>query len=112
MRKTAPRPVTEIDLVELRAVINRLLDHVIKTRGVRTVALETPYYWEVPAPDRYNVEAEPAELEVGNLADDWAFVSNILQGSSQPVGYQLTELAPLLDYVGQALANELGPSGG
>ena len=80
MRKTAPRPVTEIDLVELRAVINRLLDHVIKTRGVRTVALETPYYWEVPAPDRYNVEAEPAELEVGNLADDWAFVSSVLQG--------------------------------
>ncbi len=108
----APRPVTEIDLVELRAVVNRLLDHVIKTRGVRTLALERPYYWEVPAPERYNVEAEPAELEVGNLADDWAFVVRLLQRSNQPVAYQLTELAPLLDYVGQALADELAPSGG
>jgi len=49
MRRTAPRPVTEIDLVELRAVVDRLLDHVIETRGVRTLALEDRYYWEVPA---------------------------------------------------------------
>jgi hypothetical protein len=112
MRKTAPRPVTEIDLVELRAVINRLLDHVIETRGRRTVALERPYYWEVPVSERYNVEVEPAELDVGNLADDWQFVSSLLQASTQPVGYQLTELAPLLDYIGQALADELGPKGG
>jgi hypothetical protein len=112
MRKTAPQTVTEVDLVELRAAVDRLFDHLIKTRGVRTVALETPYYWEVPAADRYNVESEPAELEVGNLVDDWEFVSSVLRGSTQPVAYQLTELAPLLDYVGQALAEELGPQGG
>jgi hypothetical protein len=112
MRKAAPQSVTEIDLVELRVIVNRLLDHVIETRGRRTVVLERPYYWEVPTPERYNVEAEPAALEVGNLADDWAFVSSVLQGRTQPVAYQLTELAPLLDYVGQALADEFGPKGG
>jgi hypothetical protein len=79
MRKTAPRPVTEIDLVELRAVVDRLLDHVIETRGVRTVALEDRYYWEVPASARYRTEVDSGELDVGNLADDWEFVSRLLR---------------------------------
>jgi hypothetical protein len=112
MRKTAPQPVTEIDLVKLKAIVNRLLEHVIETRGIRTVALDKPYYWEVPAEGRYELEAEPGALDVGNLADDWEFLSALLRSSEQPVAYQLTELAPLLDYVGQALADELGPTGG
>ena len=112
MRKAVPQPVTEIDLVKLRSIANRLFDHIIETRGVRTLAVEKPYYWEVPAPERYRIEAEPSELQVGNLVDDWEFVSGLLQADSQPVAYQLTELAAVLDYVGQRLADELGESGG
>jgi hypothetical protein len=112
MRKTAPRPVTEIDLMELKAVVDRLLDHVIETRGVRTVALEDPYYWEVPAPARYKTEVGPGDLDVGNLADDWEFVSGLLREENQPVAYQLTELGPLLAYIGEALAKDLGKRGG
>jgi hypothetical protein len=112
MRKKAPQAVSEIDLVKLRAVVNRLLDHIIETRGVRTVALDSQYYWEVPAAARYEIEADPGKLDVGNLADDWEFVSMLLRADHSPVAYQLTELAPLLEYVGQALADELGPRGG
>jgi hypothetical protein len=112
MRKAAPQPVTEIDLVKLRAIANRLLDHVIETRGVRTLALDTPYYWEVPAPERYQIETEPGEVQVGNLADDWEFVCKLLQADNPPVAYQLTELAALLEYVGQKLADGLGQRGG
>jgi hypothetical protein len=112
MRKTAPQPVKEIDLVKLRAVLNRLLDHIIQTRGVRTLALDNEYYWEVGAPARYNVGADPGELEVGNLADDWEFVSSLSQAQEPPVAYQLTELAPLHAYIGEALADQLGPRGG
>lgn len=85
MRKAAPQPVAEIGLVKLRAIVNRLLDHVIETRGVRKVALEKQYYWEVPAPERYRIEGNPGELDVGNLTDDWEFVSKLLQGDDPPV---------------------------
>jgi hypothetical protein len=71
MRKAAPAPVTQVDLPELRRVVNRLLDHLIETRGVRAVALDDRYHWEVPASDRYRMEVDPGELEVGDLADDW-----------------------------------------
>ena len=112
MRKTAPRPVSEIDLLKLKAVVDRVLDHVIETRGVRTVALEDQHYWEIPAPARYRTEVDPGELDVGNLADDWAFVSRLLRDENQPVAYQLTELAPLLEYVGETLARDLASRGG
>ena len=112
MRKTASAPVSEVDLVELKKVVNRLLDHVIETRGVRAVTLGDRYYWEVPAPDRYRVEVDPGELDVGDLADDWEFVSRLLQEENQPVAYQLTELAPLLAYLGEVLARDFGEQGG
>jgi hypothetical protein len=112
MRKAAPAPVTEVDLLELRRVVNRLLDHLIETRGVRAVALHDRYYWEVPAPDRYKMEVDPGALEVGDLADDWEFVSRLLQEANAPVAYQLTELAPLLAYLGEVLARDLGEEGG
>ena len=102
----------EIDLVKLREVVDRLLDHIIETRGVRTVALQGRYYWEVPAPARYRTEIDRGALDVGNLADDWAFVSGLLQEENQPVAYQLTELAPLLAYIGEALARDLSRRGG
>ncbi|MDF2782531.1 MAG: hypothetical protein K0S96_2336 [Geminicoccaceae bacterium] len=112
MRKAAPQPVKEIDLVKLRAVLNRLLDHIIETRGVRTLALDQECYWEIGAPARYDVGADPGEIEVGNLADDWEFVSRLSQANEPPVAYQLTELAPLLAYVGEALGEKFGPHGG
>ena len=56
--------------------------------------------------------ADPGELEVGNLADDWEFVSSLSQANAPPVAFQLTELAPLLAYVGEALADQLSPRGG
>ena len=112
VRKAAPRPVKEIDLVKLRTILNRLLDHIIETRGVRTLALERQLYWEVPAPARYEVGTQPGELDVGDLADDWELISKLLQADDLPAAYQLTEVAPLLAYVGERLAGELGPRGG
>jgi hypothetical protein len=72
------------------------------------VALEDRYCREVPAPARYRIEADPGALDVGNLADDWKFVSRLLRKDNQPVAYQLTELAPLLAYLGEVLAKDLG----
>ena len=57
------------------------------------------------------MELNPGELDVGDLADDWEFVSRLLQEENHPVAYQLTELAPLLAYLGEVLAQDLGERG-
>ena len=102
----------EIDLLELRSVTLRLLDHLIETRGVACVALDENFYWSVPSDVVFRTETMPAQLDVGSLADDWEFVSALLKPDVSPVAYQLTELAPLLAYIGEKLSVELASRGG
>ena len=58
------------------------------------------------------MEVDPGELEVGDLADDWEFVSRLLQeGRNQPVAYQLTELARCWRTLGEVLARDSASRG-
>lgn len=102
----------EIDLVQLREIVNRLLDHAIETRGVKRCELKDNYYWSVPESSLYDVDNKPPQLEVGSLIDDWKFVLSVLDKDKSPVAYQLTEVAPLLQYVGKVLGSEFAKYGG
>ena len=59
----------------------------------------------------YEIE-EPKELDIGSLSDDWEFLSKLLQSENQPVAYQLTQVAPLLRYLGEWLGEDLAKDGG
>lgn len=102
----------EIDLLELRAVTLRLLNHVIDTRGVTKIIVDKNFYWKVPVDTAFQTDTMPTQLDVGSFADDWEFVSSLLKPDASPVAYQLTELAPLLAHVGEKLAVELAGKGG
>jgi hypothetical protein len=102
----------EIDVVKLRAVVDRLLQHIIETRGVRRVELGSDLYWDIPEEALYNVIDQPESLDVGRLTDDWEFVSALLQEGAEPVAYQLTEVAPLLRRLGEVLGRGLASKGG
>lgn len=102
----------EIDIVELKRVVDRLLDHLIHTRGVRVVELKNNYYWTVPDDQVYDMARNTFELGIGSLVDDWDFVSSLLDKETDPVTYQLTEVAPLLRYIGEVLGPELAGLGG
>jgi hypothetical protein len=102
----------DIDLLELRTITNRLLDHIIETRGVTRIELEQNYYWDMSEEALYSVSEKPREFDLGSLSDDWDFVSGLLDAETQPVAYQLTELAPILRYIGQSLGKRLAGEGG
>jgi len=102
----------EIDLIELKKIVNRLLDHIIETRGVRSITLGKNYYWDIPTPEIYEVEEEPGKLDTGSLSDDWEFISSLLNPDSAPVAYQLTEVAPIIRYIGELLGEKFAQHGG
>jgi hypothetical protein len=102
----------EIDVVKLKAIVDRLFQHIIETRGVRRVELGSDLYWSIPEEELYNVVDRPEELDIGRLSDDWEFVSKLLNGDADPVAYQLTEVAPLLRRLGEVLGKELATKGG
>ena len=101
----------QIDLAELKQVIDRLFNHIMETRGVKSFVFEKEYYWNIPSRDVYEIE-EPKELDIGSLSDDWEFLSKLLQSENQPVAYQLTQVAPLLRYLGEWLGEDLAKDGG
>lgn len=102
----------DIDLVELRQITMRLFDHLIEDRKIAKVPLEENFYWTVPTDNLYRVASAPEELNVGSLHDDWGFISPLLSAETSPIAYQLTELSPLLSYIGHKLSAELADQGG
>jgi hypothetical protein len=97
------KSVKSVDLRELQSVINRILEHIIETKGVKRIDLKKDFYWTIPTEGLYQMEEEPKQLDVGSLYDDLEFVRGLTNIENDPVAYQLTEVAPLLRYLGEVV---------
>ena len=102
----------EINLMDLKMVTNRLLDHAIDELGVERIPVDSPFYWNIPTTQLYEMDRKPTELDIGSLADDWELTSDLKNNQNKPVCYQLTEVAPLLRYIGEVLGKDLAKYGG
>ncbi len=101
----------QIDIVELKQVIDRLFDHIIETKGVRQCEFDKDNYWNVPSQELFEAN-DPKELDIGSLSDDWEFLSKLLKPENKPVACQLTQVAPILRYLGEYLGEKLAKDGG
>jgi hypothetical protein len=90
----------EVDIDRLRAVANALLSHLEK-HGAKSVTLADDYYWDVPASVRYDRYEEPREHTVGQLSDDMAELTRMLNGERPMVAYGLVWLAAILRRLGE-----------
>lgn len=102
----------EIDLLKLKDVMNLLLDHIVVTRGVQSFEIEQANYWNIPTEEIYDATHQPSALDIGSLIDDWEFLLSLLDKENEPVTYQLTQLAPLIRYLGETLGKDLAKDGG
>ena len=102
----------EIDLREVRIVVNKLLDHIIETRRVTQLGVEHPNYWNVRYEQLIDPTGPPDNLDIGSLTDDWDLLRSLIESDTPPVAYQLTEVAPLIRYIGEVLGRELASQGG
>lgn len=95
----------ELDIRELKAVIDAIFDHIIHDVKVEklTIKDEQDFYWDVPSNELYSVKGRQPQLEVGKLADDWEFLQAILKDKDQAVALMLIHAAPLLRQIGQEI---------
>jgi hypothetical protein len=100
----------EIDVEQLRTVINRLLDHVVKVRGVRRVNLGGDFYWDIDQSEAYDPTQKPTEIDLGSFPDDWDFLENVREGKDI-AAVQLTQVAPILRRLGEQLGESLAAKG-
>ncbi len=87
-----------IDLEELKNAINVLFNH-LREGGITKVQLKKEYYWEIAVEQLYNMEAKPAEIDIGSLFYDRDDVHNLATGKRLPVVPLLLKIAPLLNYI-------------
>lgn len=80
----------------VREAANLLFEHLERDLGVHSVALANDYYWYIPAEQRRNPLAEPAEFTLGQVSDDWIEIERIARRESPPVLLGLRWLAALL----------------
>ena len=103
----------KLDIKELQQVVQRLLSH-LESRGIDEVELPNDLYWAVPESRLFDVASPPEDirLDIGSLTDDWTFTRALLDEGTQPVAYQLTEVAPIIAALGIWAAEKLAGSGG
>jgi hypothetical protein len=68
-----------VNVQEVRAVVNRLLDVIEKTEGVSLTA-DVDHYWNLPLSAVFELYADPGSLmlDVGQLSDDVQSVREML----------------------------------
>lgn len=103
-----------IDLSELKETIDRTFDHIINTRGIKTYELDKDLYWYIPSPDVYDPRQEPhgENMTLGSFSDNWEFLRKVLEPDDGPLAWHLTQLAPLLRYLGERLGEDLAKDDG
>jgi hypothetical protein len=116
--KEAPSPIPAVkgknvylvDLHAIKKVVNLLLDHIIQ-QGIDSFPLDKQFYSKVLDDEKYMMDKHPGSLGVGDLLADLSFVEQELAEGGQPIALTLTELAPILAYVGEVAGQTLAAKG-
>ncbi len=90
----------KVTIEELRTLSLSLFEALEKEIGNEEIEVEWPLYWDVPNIQRCNAYAEPTELTLGSMEEDWEAVNRMADGTDAPVRYGLVWLASIFRYVG------------
>jgi hypothetical protein len=93
-----------VDLYRLKAVVTRLLDEAIRDHGSAEFKLDDNFYWTFDPVKQFDMSSKPIAEEVGSLHDDWKMTHWLADEPARVSSLSLTEVAPLLAYIGNKLA--------
>ena len=90
-----------IKLEALQALFNSIVDHLKDDLGIEDIAIhaEHDFYWEIEAPNRYEISSTPPEVTVGRLSDDLDFLKHMLADDSTPPSIMLDHFGSIAKYI-------------
>lgn len=91
----------DINISDLRKLINILSDELEKLEGKNVVVLEDDLYWNILDEELYNPYHEPAQLTMGNLSEDWELLQKVVSGERGMIDYDLYKLTSILRFLGK-----------
>jgi hypothetical protein len=93
-----------ITVESLRRVSAALFDR-LEARGYDAVEVPHDYYWDIDQFQRHNLDAEPDNLSVGQLSEDWWNLEEMLRDESLCAVYGLAWLGAVLREVGELIVD-------
>jgi len=90
----------KIELTNLIAIWDKLISH-LSELGVDSIVISEDFYWEIMAPERYDVYAQSPEKVIGQLTEDWNTLRQVLVGKKDPIVDDFIKLAAILRSVGE-----------
>lgn len=98
-----PMESAEINLRQIKTVVNTILDHLIEDLRMDSVPIDAAedLYLEYPFPQAFDVSKRDADLDVGRLKDDVELIQKVSRGRGGDVSYNLVHVAPLLRYIAE-----------
>lgn len=89
-----------IAIDDLRKAADLILNQLAQ-EGMNEIELTKDYYWSIPAKQKYDPYAQPVELTLGQLSEDWKEIRRVAHGEQEASAYQLAWLGPLLCYLAE-----------
>ncbi len=83
----------QIDIDELERITIFLLDKFKKVEGSK-IEIKGDYYWDIASEEIYNPYAEPQNISLGQLDDDWKVLKQLLK-SEDSVPYDLKRIGAI-----------------
>lgn len=72
----------------------------MREQGVDNIDLDSDFYWNVPSESIYDAYNEPAQLDIGQLEDDYAILYEATE-KSLLVRHNLKNIAAILRYLAE-----------
>ena len=94
----------ELDVSELRTIVNKIFDHIERDLGIRSLPLTQDDYWTVVGNERFDLTKCPDAYGVGKLYDDWAFLRPLPdKDKNEAFSLMLIHVAPILRWLGEEI---------
>ncbi|QMU62825.1 MAG: hypothetical protein GKR88_00080 [Flavobacteriaceae bacterium] len=94
----------KVKIIDIQKGFNKIFDH-IKDSGIEEVEIQKDFYWNIPEEERYRLEKEPANLDMGQLSEDWDNLLRIINNENDPIAYALVWLSSIGRYVGEKIVS-------
>ncbi|BAP33324.1 transcription-repair coupling factor [Chryseobacterium sp. StRB126] len=91
----------DINISDIRKLINILSDKLEKLEDKNVVVLEDDLYWNILDEELYSPYHEPAQLTMGSVSEDWEFLQKVVNGEREMIDYDLYKLASILKFLGK-----------
>lgn len=92
----------QIKIVELKQIVGKLFSH-LEEIGLESIKIDEDYYWHISEEERFDMSHHPTDLGVGQLSDDWEFLSKLLEDDRDAVSYDFVYLARILEIIGEKI---------